>query len=298
MHPILFELPWLGLRLHAYSLMILLACGGALWISAWRAGREGLRVDSVYELAAWLFSGGIIGARLLFVLQHPEGIRSPADIVRSWQGGNIFYGCILGGLVGTFIYWKRRPFPFLPMADAVAPGLAVGVMFGRIGCFLAGCCHGAACSACWGIRFPAGSHAWIAQVDQGVLAAAARWSHPVHPTQLYGALAGLLILAFLTWFFPRRRRDGEVMAWLMLLYAATRWPIESLRGDDDALLLGMTLSQFISMGLLALAGYLWLRLRRTPPGRLADRRSSPAASPPDATQPAPRRFGLSARFFL
>ncbi|QEH36458.1 Prolipoprotein diacylglyceryl transferase [Aquisphaera giovannonii] len=298
MHPILFEMPAFGLKVHAYGVMILLACTGALSISAWRAGREGLRVNSVYELAAWLFTGGFIGARLLFIAQHPELVHSAADIVRSWQGGNVFYGCIMGGLVGTLIYWKRHPFPFLPMADAVAPGLAVGVMFGRIGCFLAGCCHGAVCGASWGIRFPAGSHAWMAHLDQGDLAPAAAWSLPVHPTQLYGALAGLLILAYLTWFFPRRRRDGEVMFWMMVLYAVTRWPIESLRGDDDALIAGMTISQIISIGLLALAGMLWVRLRRTPPGRLADgargTMAAPAAAP---AQPSRRGLRPSARFF-
>ena len=80
MLPILFELPAWNIKIHAYGVMILLACTGALWITAWRARREGLRVDAVYELAAWLFLGGVIGARALFVIQHPETIHTPLDL--------------------------------------------------------------------------------------------------------------------------------------------------------------------------------------------------------------------------
>jgi phosphatidylglycerol:prolipoprotein diacylglycerol transferase len=271
MHPVLVRFPGWGFEIHAYSMMILLGCAGALWITAWRASREGLKVNSVYELAGWLFLGGVIGARLLFVVQHLETIRYATALFRNSDGGNIFYGCILGGLTGSLIYWRRRPFPFWPMADAVAPALAVGITLGRLGCFLHGCCYGAATSVPWALRFPAGSHAWSAQVEAGILPVAASSSLPVHPTQLYAALAGFAILCFLTWFFPRRRRDGEVMLWLMVLYALSRWWIESLRGDEPVLVWKMTLSQLISIGLLVSAFVLRAWQSRQPSGRYADR---------------------------
>ena len=251
MHPILFEIPVWNLKIHAYGVMIFLACGGALWITAWRVKRLGLRVNAVYELAAWLFLGGVIGARALFVIRYPGSIHGPLDLIRSWQGGNVFYGCIMGGLAGSLIYWWRHPFPFWPMADAVAPGVAVGVTLGRVGCFLNGCCYGAVCDHAWSVRFPAESHAWIAQVEAGILPPAAAWSLPVHPTQLYAAGAGLFILIVLSVAFSFRRRDGEIMGLVMILYSLTRWPIESLRGDEQALFAGMTLSQSISVGLFA-----------------------------------------------
>ena len=69
MQPIWFELPGLGLKVHTYGVMIFLACSGALAIAAWRAKREGLEVSHVYELAAWLFLGGVIGARALYVIR-------------------------------------------------------------------------------------------------------------------------------------------------------------------------------------------------------------------------------------
>lgn len=264
--PILLDVPAWNVRIHAYSVMILLACTGALCITAWRARRAGLSVDAVYELAVWLFLGGVIGARALFVIQHPETVRTPVDLFRSWQGGNIFYGCIMGGLAGSLIYWWRRPFPFWGMADAVAPALAVGILFGRIGCFLNGCCFGSECTLPFplAVRFPSGSQAWYAQVEAGNLPPAAAFSLPVHPTQLYAAGAGLLLLAVLSLAFRYRRRDGTIMVLLMILYPLTRWPIEMLRGDEQTVFAGMTLSQNISLALFAsgLVAARWLSGRK------------------------------------
>jgi phosphatidylglycerol:prolipoprotein diacylglycerol transferase len=274
MHPILFKIPGLGFRVHGFGLMMLLGCASALGIAVWRARREGLDTDSVYEMGTWLFLGGVVGARALFAVSRPDLIRSPLDLVRTWEGGGVFYGCILGGLAGTLIYWYRRPFPFLRMADAVAPALAVGVFFGRLGCHLNGCCHGGITQAAWGIRFPAGSHAWTAHVDQGLLDPAAPWSLPVHPTQLFASLSGLALLAALLAYGPFRRRSGEVMALLMIAYPITRWPVEILRGDDPGIVAGITISQLINVGLLTSGLILWNRL-----GRDAASPPSPALVP-------------------
>lgn len=260
MQPILFEL--LGFKVHAYGLMMALACGSALAIAVWRARRDGIDPDAVYELATWLFLGGVVGARALYVAVWPESIRSPLDLFRVWEGGGVFYGCILGGFGGTMLYYRRRPFPFLKMADAVAPALAIGAFFGRIGCHLNGCCHGAVTRAAWGVRFPYGSHAWAEHVDRGLIPPDAAWSLPVHPTQLLAAAAGLALLAALTAYLPFRRRPGQVMALLMIAYPISRWPVEVLRGDDAGLVAGLTISQLISLGLCTGGVILWARLRR------------------------------------
>ncbi len=194
----------------------------------------------------------MIGARSLFLILHPEAIHSVGDIFRSWQGGNVFYGCILGGLTGSLLYWYRRPFPFWGMCDVAAPAVAIGAAVGRIGCFLNGCCDGAVCGLPWAVRFPAGSHAWVRQFNAGLISPEAHASLPVHPTQLYAAVAALAVLGLLLAYLPRRRRPGEVMALLMILYSLTRWPIEALRGDESARFAGMTVSQNISVALLVL----------------------------------------------
>ncbi len=120
------------------------------------------------------------------------------------------------------------------------------------------------------MRFPKGTHAWLGPIEQGILPPAAEFSLPVHPTQLYAALSGVIILAILCAYFPRRRRDGEVMALLMILYSLTRWPIESLRGDETVVFAGMTLSQNISVGLLLLGLAFWVQLSSRPAGRHVD----------------------------
>ncbi|MDG3004086.1 prolipoprotein diacylglyceryl transferase [Paludisphaera mucosa] len=259
MQPILFEA--LGFKVHAYGLMMALACASALGISVWRARREGMDADAVYELATWLFLGGVVGARALFVIVYPGSIHSVLDVFKAWEGGGVFYGCILGGLGGTLLYYRRRPFPFLKMADVVAPALAVGAFFGRIGCHLNGCCHGAVTRAAWGVRFPYGSHAWAEHVDHGLIPPDAPWSLPVHPTQLIASLGGLVLLVVLTAYFPYRRRPGQVMALLMIAYPITRWPVEVLRADDPGVFAGVTVSMLISLGLLAGGVALWMRLR-------------------------------------
>ena len=270
MQPILYELPGWNLKIHAYGVMIFLACSGALAIAAWRAKREGLEVNHVYGLATWLFLGGVVGARLLFLISQHDTVHSAMDLILSGQGGGVFYGCIMGGLAGSLWYWWRSRFPFWAMADVAAPAVAVGIALGRVGCFLGGCCFGSVCDLPWAVRFPAGSHAWQGQVEQGILPLAAEFSLPVHPTQLYAALAGVIILAILSAFFPRRRRDGEVMALLMVLYPLTRWPIEGLRGDEAPIFAGMTLSQNISVVLILLGLIVWVQRSRLPARRHAD----------------------------
>jgi prolipoprotein diacylglyceryltransferase len=154
MRPILFELPGLDIKVHSYGVMIFLACFAALGISVWRARREQIDPNIVYGIATWLFLGGVIGARGMYVVLHPGMIHGAGDIFRSWQGGNVFYGCILGGLTGSLLFWCRHPFPFWPMADAAAPAVAIGAAVGRLGCFLNGCCDGVACSFALGCPVP------------------------------------------------------------------------------------------------------------------------------------------------
>jgi phosphatidylglycerol---prolipoprotein diacylglyceryl transferase len=261
MRPILFEIPGWNVSVHSYGVMILLACFSALGMALWRARRDKIDTNIVYELATWLFLGGVVGARGLYVILHPEMIHSLGDVFRSWQGGNVFYGCILGGLGGSLLYWCRRPYPLMKMIDIAAPAVAIGAAVGRIGCFLNGCCDGAICSLPWGVRFPAGSHAWMRQANAGLISPEAPFSLPVHPTQLYAILAALAVLALLLAYFPWRRRPGEVMALLMITYSITRWPIEALRADERAIFVGMTAAQVIS-ALLVIGGVaLWFSLR-------------------------------------
>jgi phosphatidylglycerol:prolipoprotein diacylglycerol transferase len=275
MHRVLFTVPGLGFAFHGFSLMMLLACFGALGITFWRARRERIDPDAVAGLAVWLISGGFIGARVMFLVQHPEAVEHFSDVLKIWQGGIVFYGCIIGGLIGSVIYWIRHPFPFLAMADAVAPALALGSALGRLGCFLNGCCYGSTTSFPLALGFPAGSPPWVRHVEQGLISPLAEHSLPVHPTQLYSALDAFLLLGVLMWFYPRRRRDGEVMALLMVTYPIARFANECLRGDEGAILAGLSAAQAISVGLFMAGVATWIYLARLPQTRLADRIPGP-----------------------
>lgn len=295
MQRILFTIPALGFPIHGFSLMLLLACFGGFGLTAWRARREGLDPESVFGLATWLIGGGFLGARAMYLAQHPETVQHPWDVLKVWQGGIVFYGCIAGGLTGSIVYWARHPFPFRAMADAVAPALALGIALGRLGCFLNGCCFGAVSHLPLTVEFPAGSPAWLRHVEHAWISPATTRSLGVHPTQLYAALDGLLLLALLSVYYPRRRRDGEVMALLMVTYPVTRFLNESLRGDEGAVFAGLTMAQNISVVLLLCGLVAWSYLARLPGVRHADVAGSPEHVPdplPVAT-PAPAILWVS-----
>ena len=111
------------------------------------------------------------------------------------------------------------------------------------------------------------------QVNEGLISPEAIASLPVHPTQLYAAVAGFLVVGVLLVYGRRDRRPGEVMAFLMIAYSVTRWPIESLRSDEPAVFLGMTWSQNISVALMA-GGIALFMARRRQPGFEGDTEAS------------------------
>lgn len=276
MWKIVFVVPGLGFKLHAYSLFLLIACASALFLAAWRAKRERLDPTTIYDLAVWLFTGGFLGARVWYFVQNPGELRQWTDLFQVWQGGIIFYGCIIGGLIGSTLFWFRRRYPFLATADAVAPSLALGAALGRVGCFLNGCCFGAVCDLPWSVRFPAGSLAWARHVDAGWIPPWAESSLPVHPKQLYLAVEGFLLLALLSAYFPLRKRDGEVIVLLMVAYSLLRFGTEFLRGDASGWYGPFTISQYLSLGLSALGLWLW---RQLPNRRLVDAQGGPIRRP-------------------
>jgi phosphatidylglycerol---prolipoprotein diacylglyceryl transferase len=271
MRQILFEVPGLGVKIFGYGLMLFFAFLGSMNLAAWRARREKLDPEVVYDLALYVFLGGLIGARGFYVAQY-WGIKVHSfwEIFEIWRGGIVLYGSVFGGTVAFFLYRMLRPFPLRPMLDVIAPALAFGIAIGRIGCFLNGCCYGDPCPFPWAVEFPKQSPPWEAEVNRGLIPPNAEHSLALHPTQLYSTLDGFILLALLSAYFPLRRRDGEVMGLLMVTYPVTRYLIEHLRNDEGVFFAGMTISQLISVGLLALGICYWIALSRLPLERYAD----------------------------
>ena len=277
MRSILFTIPIPGrgpLPVFGFGLMFVFALLGAMQLAAWRARRERLDPDGVLDMGFWVVIGGLLGARGLYVWQYwGTNVKSFWEVFKIWQGGIVFYGCVIGGAAALFAYWFRTRFPFRATIDVMAPSIALGIALGRLGCFLNGCCYGDLCEVPHlGVTFPAQSAPWHDQWQQGLIPASAPRSLPVHPTQLYSALDGLILLGLLSAYYPLRRRDGEVMALLAVTYPITRFLIERLRNDEGAFFAGMTISQNISLALMVIGLAFWAWLSTQPRVRYAETR--------------------------
>ena len=285
MRQVLFEVPFLGVKIFGYGLMLFFAFLGSMHLAARRARREGLDPETIYDLALWVFLGGIIGARGFYVLEYwGTRITSFWEIFEIWKGGIVLYGSVFGGAVAFLAYRAIRPFPLRPMLDVVAPAIALGIAIGRVGCFLNGCCWGDTCDLPWAVSFPRESPPWVAELSLRQIPPDAAQSLWLHPTQLYSTVDGLILLTLLNAYYPLRRRDGEVMGLLMICYPITRFFIEQLRNDEGVFYAGMTVSQVISVGILAGALIYWAFLLRSAKSRHAD---TAEAIPAGRSAPAP-----------
>jgi len=247
-----------GIPIFGYGFMMFLGFVSAVTLAGRRAEKEGLSPETIWDLAPWILIAGILGARIFFCLEYPEVVfadcRTPGDRVAAFlnlsRGGLVLYGGMLGAAVGYFEFCRRRKLNPLGLGDLITPSVFIGVGFGRIGCLLNGCCYGDVCHLPWAIRFPQGSVPFMAMVHQGFIQPDAPFTPWLHPTQIYIAVDGFLIAALTLAYAPYRRRNGEVFALGLMVYATTRFLIEFLRGDEPGQLgTGLTVSQLISIGM-------------------------------------------------
>jgi phosphatidylglycerol:prolipoprotein diacylglycerol transferase len=173
-------------------------------------------------------------------------------VFKIWYGGYAYYGGFLLAVPTGLWFLHRRRLSVWWVADLASWAIALGLVFGRTGCLLAGCCFGAPTDGVFGLQFPRHSPAWDKHVAAHQIADTAAHSLAVHPTQLYEAVACAAI-AGLCWWRQRRgvRFVGETFFWFMGLYAAFRFGVEFLRADDRGQWLGgsLTTSQLISLPL-------------------------------------------------
>jgi phosphatidylglycerol:prolipoprotein diacylglycerol transferase len=144
-----FDKP-IGLPIRGYGVMMLLGVVSAVGITVYRARRMGLDPEVIFSLAFVMFLAGIVGARLFFVLQYWEQYAAdPWQVFNVTQGGLVVYGSVLGGVpAGVYYLWRHKQ-PILAVGDLIAPGMLIGLAFGRIGCLMNGCCFGGVCEDDW-----------------------------------------------------------------------------------------------------------------------------------------------------
>ncbi|MEW6709666.1 MAG: prolipoprotein diacylglyceryl transferase [Candidatus Riflebacteria bacterium] len=232
MHPILWSTPWFNI--YSYGLMTALGYSLGTFITVREARRRGLPAEAIFDMLLIQLFVGISGSRLFFLLEYAPEKLNFRDFFAFEQGGLTFYGSLISSFIFDLLYLKFRRIPFWQVMDCIGLAMPVGIAFGRLGCFLNGCCYGTDCSLPWGVIFPA------------------HGQNPVHPTQLYELFTTLLVFFAVKWFMKIQKNHGEAFLVSTVLYSFFRFFIEFYRAENPVVFAGLRLSQLIAIGLIAL----------------------------------------------
>ncbi|SRR5256712_2593722 len=257
MYPRLFELG--PITLYTYGVLLATAYLVGLKLAMVRAKARGLDANRVLDLGIYIIISALVGAKLLLLVTDFRTFKAdPHELLTLARSGGVFYGGLILAVVVALWYIRRVGLPLWTTCDVFAPGIALGHVVGRFGCFFAGCCYGKPTTKPWGITFTDP----FAQSNVGTPLGV-----PLHPTQLYEAGAELLILIVLLVTERRGRPFPGRTFWLyMLLYSISRFIIEFFRGDERGTVFMFSTSQFISLLLapLAIAMLVYLSRAKTP----------------------------------
>jgi phosphatidylglycerol:prolipoprotein diacylglycerol transferase len=276
LRPIIFSVHAFGqeLALHTYGVAIAVGFLVAILVGVRTAARTGEDPDRVRDLCFWLLVSSLIGSRLLFIATniptYVQLCREEHDCFRAlrvWEGGLVFFGGFFGALITAVWYTRRHQMRFWRVADLLAPSVAIGHFFGRLGCYAAGCCwgkeaHGVALA--WAARFPAASLAFQDYAARDLLPQSAELTPALHPVQLYEALGELALFLALSLLLRRKRWDGQVLVAYLVGYSILRFVIELYRGDAARRFVttALSTSQFIALLTIPLALAIFLARRR------------------------------------
>lgn len=241
------------LTVHWYGVMMALGFLAALANWSWLGRRSGRGFNYCSDLLFWVMVCGVIGARAAYVaLEWPSYRQDPMAILRIDQGGLVFYGGFLFAGLSLALFARLHRESFVDLLDFVITSVPLAHAFGRVGCFLNGCCYGMVCHGPMGVQFPRGSPPWYGHYTRGLVAPDAPLSLPVHPVQLYEAAFNLAFYGLLLWQYRGRRRVGSTAALYLVVYAAGRFVLELVRDDERGSVGWFSTSQLVSLGLLAL----------------------------------------------
>ena len=246
MHPILFEIG--GITIYTYGLMIAIGVvAGVAYMAVAGKKEVGLTFDQANSLFLYLFAAAFIGGKVFLLLEDPKDYLSNPTRLFTGQGF-VFYGSFLFTVPTMLWYFRKEKLPVYQMLDIMAVTTCLVHAFGRMGCFMAGCCYGKPTSTIFGVVFT------------NPVCQARPLNTPLHPTQLYESATIIFILCVLL-IVKRRglRFHGQLFLLYLTLYAVGRSLLELFRGDlqrgfiiDDYL----SHSQFIA--LLILIGVAWV----------------------------------------
>ena len=224
------------LTVHSYGVMIAIGVLAAVILSEKRANKNELNGDATFNAEVIGLLAGLIGAKLTFVIANfKEFIESPKTVLGT-EGFVVMGGVLIGVLVG-FLILRKADGHKSEYLDVVIPQVPLAQGFGRIGCFLAGCCYGKPTHAWFGVIFPEGSVA-----PAGI---------PLIPTQLISSAADFILFAVLILISRKKHSNGTIVALYFILYGIGRFFMEMMRWDDRTHLGALTSNQIVCLVLVA-----------------------------------------------
>ncbi len=240
--------------LPAYGALVALGVLAGLKVSGALAKRRGMDVEVVSNLVVVCALSGLAGAKLAMIIFDWESHyrQNVADIfsISTLQAAGVFQGGLILAILVAWWYMRKHGLPFLKTADVLAPGIALGHGIGRLGCFAAGCCWGAQCDRPWAVTFRSADAAALTGVPLGI---------PLHPTQLYEAFAEFVIFGLLWQRSGWKLGDGAQIGFYLVAYSTVRFGVEFVRSHAQNLVLGMSLTQWMSLSFVALGLVYWRR---------------------------------------
>jgi phosphatidylglycerol:prolipoprotein diacylglycerol transferase len=243
--PVLFALG--PLKAYGYGAMLLVAgvvCFSVLWR---RRAEAGLKTEEdFWACVNAILLSGFLSARLMYIIEYaPPGSAEFKRVIFSLSSGFSLFGSFFGVPLGMWLFARVKKIDFLPLYDHVMWMAPLGHAFGRLGCFLAGCCHGKPTDWAWGVTF----------TDPRAMVPARWLGTPLHPTQLVEAAVDFAIAAALWPVLKAGRKPGGlVTAGYLIAYGLLRFAVEPLRGDTLPLAGSWTVGQGLGLGLIAAGG--------------------------------------------
>jgi phosphatidylglycerol:prolipoprotein diacylglycerol transferase len=251
MYPVLFQFG--PITIYSYGVMMALGFIAATWVLGLELRRRGENPDLASTLVMWAAVSGLIGARLLFIMEEwREFLNDPWPLLFTGSGF-VWYGGLIGGIVGVTLCIYRRGWSWIATMDAVAPSITLGHGIGRLGCHFAGDGDwGPPTTLPWGVAYPNAIVGW--DYPPGVR---------VHPTPIYETTAYLLIFAFLWFRRSKPIQPGTQFGWYLILGSTARFFLEFVRVNPPVLFV-LSEAQVISILLVTAGLFLVFGRRETP----------------------------------
>jgi len=243
LHQVLFSIG--DFKIYSYGATLVFAFLMAIAVALKQGKKAGFSEEVILDLSLILLIAGVLGSRLLFVLLNlGDYLKHPLSILNLREGGLSLHGGLILGFLCVLWFCRSRKISLWSLLDAISPSFIIGIAIGRIGCFLNGCCYGKVTGLPWGVVFTS-AHITLAR----------------HPSQIYEMLLDLAVFALLLYWQGRKRFEGEVFLFSLLLYSVVRFIVEFFR-EGLFFFWGLSLAQYGSILIIVLCLILIARGRK------------------------------------